>query len=96
MAMTDGMALFVRYGLTPRQALQSAGGNGPGLLDKLDRYSGSRRGKAAVLRVLDADPLADRGETRIIRMVVSRGEVNDRARLDRMLEETRRKVAEKQ
>jgi hypothetical protein len=48
------------------------------------------------LLVLDADPLADIGATRQIRIVVSRGEVHDRARLDRMLEKVRRKVAEKQ
>ncbi len=95
-ALHDEIALFVRYGLTPQQALQSAVVNGPRFLGKLDRYGSIQQGKAADLLVLDADPLADIGATRKIRMVVSRGEVHDRTRLDRMLEETRRKVAANQ
>ncbi len=95
-ALHDEIALFVRYGLTPLQALQSAVVNGPRFLGKLDRYGSIQEGKAADLLVLDADPLADIGATRKIRMVVSRGEVHDRARLDRMLADTRRKVAENQ
>ena len=92
-ALHDEIGLYVRYGLTPQQALQSAVVNGPRFLGKLDRYGSIDAGKAADLLVLDADPLADIRATRTIRMVVSRGEVHDRARLDRMLEETRRKVA---
>ena len=92
-ALHDEIGLFVRYGLTPQQALQSAVVNGPRFLGKLDRYGSIGKGKAADLLVLDADPLADIGATRRIRMVVSRGEVHDRARLDKMLEDTRRKVA---
>jgi len=92
-ALHDEIALYVRYGLTPHQALQSAVVNGPRFLGKLDRYGSIASGKAADLLVLDADPLADIRATRAIHMVISRGEVHDRARLDRMLEDTRRKVA---
>ena len=92
-ALHDEIALYVRYGLTPQQALQSAVVNGPRFLGKLDRYGSIESGKAADLLVLDADPLMDIGATRKIRMVVSRGEVHDRARLDRRLEDTRRKGA---
>lgn len=95
-ALHDEIGLYVRYGLTPQQALQSAVVNGPRFLGKLDRYGSIETGKAADLLALDADPLADIGATRKIRMVISRGEVHDRARLDRMLEETRRKVAANQ
>lgn len=94
-ALHDEIGLFVRYGLTPRQALQSAVVNGPRFLGKLDRYGSIGTGKAADLLVLDADPLADIGATRKIRMVVSRGEVHDRARLDKMLDDTERWVATK-
>lgn len=95
-ALHDEIGLFVRYGLTPQQALQSAVVNGPRFLGKLDRYGSIGKGKAADLLVLDADPLADISATRKIRMVVSRGEVHDRARLDKMLDDTRRKVAAQQ
>ncbi|MCC6072696.1 amidohydrolase family protein [Massilia sp. GCM10020059] len=92
-ALHDEIGLFVRYGLTPQQALQSAVVNGPRFLGKLERYGSVAAGKTADLLVLDADPLADIGATRKIRMVVSRGEVHDRARLDKMLEGVKRWVA---
>ena len=95
-ALHDEIGLYVRYGLTPQQALQSAVVNGPRFLGKLDRYGSIDSGKAADLLALDADPLADIGATRRIHMVVSRGQPYDRARLDRMLDETRRKVAEQE
>lgn len=94
-ALHDEIGLFVLYGLTPQQALQSAVVNGPRFLGKLDRYGSIETGKAADLLVLDADPLADIRATRKIRMVVSRGEVHDRARLDKMLDDTKRWVAGK-
>ncbi|MGZ9044219.1 MAG: amidohydrolase family protein [Telluria sp.] len=92
-ALHDEIALYVKHGLTPHQALQSAVVNGPRFLGKLDRYGSVAAGKSADLLVLDADPLADIGATRTIRMVVSRGVVHDRARLDKMLEDVRRWVA---
>ena len=92
-ALHDEIGLYVRYGLTPQQALQSAVVNGPRFLGKLDRYGSIDSGKAADLLVLDADPLADIRATRQIHLVVSHGQPSDRARLDRMLDEVRRKVA---
>ncbi len=47
-------------------------------------------------RTVTKDAIDSRHSERLSGMVVSRGEVHDRARLDRMLEETRRKVAENQ
>ena len=84
------VALLMAGGLN---ALQSAVVNGPRFLGKLDRYGSIDSGKAADLLALDADPLADIGATRRIHMVVSRGQPYDRARLDAMLDEVRRKVA---
>ncbi|HEX9173210.1 MAG TPA: amidohydrolase family protein, partial [Telluria sp.] len=93
-ALHDEIALYVKYGLTRQQALQSAVVNGPRFLGKLDRYGSVAAGKAADLLVLDADPLLDIAATRRIRMVISRGQVYDRARLDKMLEDVRRWVAQ--
>ncbi|SFV06335.1 amidohydrolase family protein [Pseudoduganella namucuonensis] len=84
-SLHDEIGLYVKYGLTPAQALQSAVVAGPRFLGKLDRYGAVAEGKAADLLVLDADPLKDIAATRKIRMVVSRGAVHDRASLDRML-----------
>ncbi len=92
-ALHDEIGLYVKHGLTPQQALQTAVVNGPRFLGKQDRYGSIGAGKVADLLVLDADPLADIGATRKIRMVVSRGEVHDRARLDKMLDDAKRWVA---
>ncbi len=92
-ALNDELAIFVRYGLTPAQALQSAVVEGPRFLGKLDRYGSVEKNKLADLIVLDADPLQDITATRKLHLVVSRGKVYDRARLDKMLDDTRAWVA---
>ena len=84
---------YVKYGLTPAQALQSAVIAGPRFLGKLDRYGSVAAGKAADLLVLDADPLQDIAATRQIRMVVTRGAPHDRAALDKMLADAKAWVA---
>lgn len=92
-SLHDEMALYVRYGLTPAQALQSAVVAGPRFLGKLDRYGSVAKDKAADLLVLDANPLQDIAATRKIHLVVSRGVVYDRARLDRLLADAKAWVA---
>lgn len=93
LGLHDELALYVKTGLTPAQALSSATRAGPEWFGKLDRYGGIDRGKAADLVLLDANPLADINATRAIRLVVLRGEVLDRERIDGILTETRMKVA---
>jgi imidazolonepropionase-like amidohydrolase len=92
-ALNDELAIFVRYGLTPAQALRSAVVEGPRFLGKLDRYGSVEKNKLADLIVLDADPLQDITATRKLHLVVSRGKVYDRARLDKLLSDTRAWVA---
>jgi imidazolonepropionase-like amidohydrolase len=88
-ALHDEIGLYVKYGLTPAQALQSAVINGPRFLGKLDHYGALEAGKAADVLVLDANPLQDIGATRKIRTVISHGTVYDRARLDKILADTK-------
>jgi cytosine/adenosine deaminase-related metal-dependent hydrolase len=95
-ALHDEIGLYVQYGLTPQQALQSAVINGPRFLGKLERYGSVAAGKAADLLVLDANPLQDIKATRQIRLVVSRGHVYDRAALDQMLADIRAWVAQQE
>ncbi len=92
-ALHEELALFVEKGLTPAQALASATRAGPAWFGKLDRYGSIETGKAADLVLLDRNPLEDIGATRAIHAVVLRGSVYDRAALDKMLAETRAKVA---
>ncbi|MGV3481254.1 MAG: amidohydrolase family protein [Sphingobium sp.] len=89
----DELGLYTRYGLTPAQALSAATRAGPAWFGTLDRYGSIERGKAADLVVLDRNPLEDITATRAIHAVILRGSVQDRTALDRMLAETRAKVA---
>ena len=89
----DELALYVEKGLTPAQALSSATRAGPAWFGKLERYGDVATGKAADMVLLDRNPLQDIKATRAIRAVILRGIVYDREALDRMLSETRRKVA---
>lgn len=91
-ALHDEIALYVKYGLTPLQALQSAVLAGPRFLGKLDQYGDLASGKKADIVVLDANPLEDIAATRKIRAVVAKGEWLDREKLDQMLIEVKQWV----
>jgi imidazolonepropionase-like amidohydrolase len=86
-SLHEELALFVRAGLTPMQALQTATLNPAKYLDRLADLGTIERGKLADLVLLDANPLDDIANTRKIRAVVLAGRYLDRAALDRMLHE---------
>jgi imidazolonepropionase-like amidohydrolase len=88
----DELDIFVKYGLTPQQALKAAVLAGPRFLGKEQRYGAVEAGKTADLLVLDADPLKDITAIRKIRMVLSHGKAYDRAKLDAMLADVKRWV----
>lgn len=90
----DELALYVRYGLTPSQALASATRAGPAWFGKLQRYGEIAPGKAADLVLLDRNPLQSIAATRAIRMVVLRGHSYNRTALNAMLAATRAKVGQ--
>jgi imidazolonepropionase-like amidohydrolase len=92
-ALHDELKLFVRYGLTPLQALQAATINGARFLGKAETHGSLGEGKAADLVLLGADPLQDIGAVDRIDTVILRGQVHDRAALDAMLEDVRKRVA---
>jgi imidazolonepropionase-like amidohydrolase len=79
------LALFVRAGLTPMQALQTATRNPAEFLGRLADMGTVEPGKIADLVLLDADPLADIDNTRRIRAVVLAGRYLARADLDDLL-----------
>ncbi|MET0267964.1 MAG: amidohydrolase family protein [Duganella sp.] len=93
-ALHDEIGLYVRYGLTPVQALQSAVIAGPRFLGKLGQYGSLDAGKTADLLVLDANPLQDISATRQIHTVISRGKIYDRAALDQLLAQARARAAQ--
>jgi len=74
-SLHDELAMLVRAGLTPREALHAATVAPAaflGLEDEMGRISEGYRGD---LVLLGADPLEDIGNTRVIEAVVSRGRV---------------------
>jgi imidazolonepropionase-like amidohydrolase len=81
LALHDELALLVRAGLTPMQALRAATYEPAAYLGALDTLGTIRPGRAADLVLLRADPLADIRNTRRIETVIARGRVVDREAL---------------
>jgi imidazolonepropionase-like amidohydrolase len=88
----DEIELYTEKGLTPAQALASATRAGPAWFGWLDRYGAIKPGMAADLVLLTKNPLDDIAATRAIDTVVMRGQIHDRAALDRMLADARARV----
>jgi imidazolonepropionase-like amidohydrolase len=88
-ALHDELALFVRAGLTPREALRTATVDAAEFLG-LSRSMGTvAAGRRADLVLLRANPLEDIRNTRTIEAVVLGGRYLDRAALDELLRPTR-------
>lgn len=88
----DELELYVKAGLSPRQALASSILTGPRFLGHSDRYGAVQVGKAADMLILDANPLGSAAATRKINAVVLHGRLLDRATLDNLLAEAKAKA----
>jgi imidazolonepropionase-like amidohydrolase len=84
-SLHDELGWFVRAGLTPIQALQTATRNPAQFLGRLSDMGSVEKGKIADLVLLDANPLEDIANTKRIRAVVLAGRYFSRADLDLML-----------
>jgi imidazolonepropionase-like amidohydrolase len=84
-SLHEELALFVKAGLTPLQALQTATLNPARFLGRTADMGSVAEGKVADLLLLDANPLDDIDNTRRISGVLLAGRYFDRAALDRML-----------
>jgi len=84
-SLHEELALLVKAGLTPMEALQTATRNPAEFLGRLDSQGTIAAGKNADLVLLDANPLEDIHNTQRIRAVIVRGEELDRSRLDSLL-----------
>ncbi|HKP85004.1 MAG TPA: amidohydrolase family protein [Blastocatellia bacterium] len=84
-SLHDELALLVKAGFTPMEALQAATRDAAKYLGRLDSLGTVEKGKLADLVLLDANPLTDIGNTKKIRAVVLGGKLVDRAALDEML-----------
>jgi imidazolonepropionase-like amidohydrolase len=84
-SLHDELALFVRAGLTPSQALETATTNPALLLGLSKEWGRVSPGFGANFVLLNADPLMDIANTKNIHAVVLNGEFLDRTQLDKML-----------
>ncbi|GAB2537064.1 amidohydrolase family protein [Spirosoma aerophilum] len=85
---------FVKAGLKPLQALQSAIIPGPVFLGKTSLFGSIDAGKSADIVLLDRNPTQDIAATRAIHAVILRGTVYDRKALDKLLAEVKRKASQ--
>ena len=86
-SLHEELALLVKAGLTPMEALRTATVNPARFLKAEDSLGTIEPGKLADLVLLDANPLDDIKNTTRIRAVVVNGRYLDRGALDALLEE---------
>ena len=79
--------MFVKAGLTPLEALQTATRNPAEFLGLLDSLGAIEQGKIADLVLLEADPLRDIRNTQMIHAVVLNGKLLTKESLRKMLAE---------
>jgi imidazolonepropionase-like amidohydrolase len=84
-SLHDELALFVKAGLTPLEALQTATINPAKFLGREKELGAIEKGMLADLVLLDANPLADISNTKKINAVVVNGRLLDRQALDKVL-----------
>ena len=94
-SLHDELALLVRAGLTPMDALQAATRNAADYLGMLNSFGTVETGKTADLLLLDADPLTDIRNTRKIAGVSLGGRYFPKSSLDQMLNEVEALAARK-
>ena len=92
LGMHDELAIMVKYGLTPQQALICSIVNGPAFFNQSKEYGSISKGKNADLLILNANPLIDINNTKKIDAVINKGKYLSRKMLDQLLSDTEQKV----
>ncbi len=92
LGMHDELAIMVKYGLTPQQALICSIVNGPAFFNQSKEYGSILKGKNADLLILNANPLMDINNTKKIDAVINKGKYLSRKMLDQLLSDTEQKV----
>jgi hypothetical protein len=92
LGMHDELAIMVKYGLTPQQALICSIINGPAFFNQSILYGAVAKQKNADLLILNANPLLDINNTKKIDAVVNKGKYLSRNYLDKLLADTEQKV----
>jgi hypothetical protein len=92
LGMHDELAIMVKYGLTPQQALICSVINGPAFFNQSKLYGAVAKQKNADLLILNANPLIDINNTEKIEAVINKGKYLNRKYLDKLLADTEQKV----
>lgn len=96
LAIHKELALMVKYGLSPLQALQASILNGPSYFGLDKEYGSIKAGKKASLVILHSNPLENIENTQTIEAVIVEGKYFSRIELDRMLAEIKAWVEKKE
>ena len=96
LAIHRELALMVRYGLSPLEALQASMVNGPAYFGLENQYGSIKKGKKANLVILRSNPLENIENTLTIESVIVEGKYFPRSELDRMLGEIKQWVTNKE
>jgi imidazolonepropionase-like amidohydrolase len=96
LAIHRELALMVKYGLSPLQALQASIINGPAYFGLENEYGAIEPGKRASLLLLNQNPLENITNTLSIEAIVVDGKYLSRGDLDQMLAEIKAWVKEKE
>ena len=91
-SLHDELALLVRAGLTPLQALQSATRDATRYLGMQDSFGTVEKGKVADLVLLEGNPLVDIANTRKIAAVILAGRLIEKPSLQEMLARVEREA----
>jgi hypothetical protein len=96
LAIHRELALMVKYGLSPLEALQASMINGPAYFGLENDYGSIEKGKKASLLLLNENPLENIENTLSIESVIIDGQYLSRSDLDRMLSEIKTWVKNKE
>jgi hypothetical protein len=92
LGMHQELAIMVKYGLSPQEALACSIINGPAFFNQSADYGSVDINKNADLLILNKNPLEKIENTQAIDAVIRKGTYLDRKKLDQVLEETAEKV----
>jgi hypothetical protein len=95
LTLHDELHRFVLSGMTPAETLRAATLDAATFLGRADQVGSIAEGKLADLVLLDANPLADIGNTMRIQAVVVNGRLYRREELDQLIEDAAAFVAKK-
>ena len=93
LGMHEELAMMVKYGLTPREALLCSVVNGPAFFGLQNDYGAVAEHKKADLIILNANPLVQIQNTRTIDGFIRNGKYLDRKNLDNLLQHVLKEIS---